>query len=76
MENSNINWTDHTWNPWVGCRHVSPEYREILHGVVKGIQDELRDKFNEFPQQEIAVAPMIVEGGESGTATFYREVAQ
>lgn len=25
MENSNINWTDHTWNPWVGCRHVSAE---------------------------------------------------
>jgi hypothetical protein len=30
----------------------------------------------EAPQQEIAVAPMIVGGGESGTATFYREVAQ
>jgi protein gp37 len=25
MENSKINWTDHTWNPWVGCRHVSVE---------------------------------------------------
>jgi protein gp37 len=25
MENSKINWTDHTWNPWVGCRHVSTE---------------------------------------------------
>lgn len=25
MEFSNINWTDHTWNPWVGCRHVSTE---------------------------------------------------
>jgi protein gp37 len=25
MENSNIAWTDHTWNPWVGCQHVSPE---------------------------------------------------
>ena len=25
MEFSNINWTDHTWNPWVGCRHVSAE---------------------------------------------------
>ena len=25
MEFSNINWTDHTWNPWVGCRHVSVE---------------------------------------------------
>jgi len=25
MENSKINWTDHTWNPWLGCRHVSTE---------------------------------------------------
>jgi protein gp37 len=25
MEFSNINWTDHTWNPWIGCRHVSAE---------------------------------------------------
>jgi len=25
MENSKINWTDHTWNPWIGCRHVSAE---------------------------------------------------
>ncbi len=25
MENSKITWTDHTWNPWIGCRHVSAE---------------------------------------------------
>ena len=25
MEFSNINWTDHTWNPWIGCPHVSAE---------------------------------------------------
>ena len=23
-ENSKIQWTDHTWNPWQGCRKVSP----------------------------------------------------
>lgn len=23
-KNSNIDWTDHTWNPWQGCRKVSP----------------------------------------------------
>ena len=23
-ENSNIEWTDHTFNPWIGCQHVSP----------------------------------------------------
>lgn len=25
MEYSKISWTDHTWNPWVGCSHVSQE---------------------------------------------------
>lgn len=23
-ENSNIEWTDHTFNPWIGCTKVSP----------------------------------------------------
>ncbi|CAG9186029.1 phage Gp37/Gp68 family protein [Cupriavidus pampae] len=23
-ENSNIEWTDHTWNPWEGCQKVGP----------------------------------------------------
>lgn len=23
-ENSAIGWTDHTWNPWIGCQEVSP----------------------------------------------------
>lgn len=23
-ENSNIEWTDHTFNPWIGCQKVSP----------------------------------------------------
>lgn len=23
-ENSNIEWTDHTWNPWIGCTKISP----------------------------------------------------
>lgn len=23
-ENSNIEWTDHTFNPWIGCAHVGP----------------------------------------------------
>jgi protein gp37 len=23
-ENSKIEWTDHTWNPWIGCTNVSP----------------------------------------------------
>src|SRR3984885_13381783 len=24
MEYSNIEWTTHTFNPWIGCQHVSP----------------------------------------------------
>jgi protein gp37 len=24
MKNSNIEWTDHTFNPWIGCTKVSP----------------------------------------------------
>jgi protein gp37 len=24
MEYSKIEWTDHTFNPWFGCQHVSP----------------------------------------------------
>lgn len=24
MKNSKIEWTDHTWNPWIGCLKVSP----------------------------------------------------
>jgi protein gp37 len=24
IENSKIEWTDHTFNPWIGCQHVSP----------------------------------------------------
>ncbi|NVN19449.1 MULTISPECIES: DUF5131 family protein [Flagellimonas] len=23
MRESNISWTDYTWNPWIGCRKVS-----------------------------------------------------
>lgn len=25
MENSHIQWTDHTFNPWIGCTKVAPE---------------------------------------------------
>lgn len=23
-QNSKIEWCDHTFNPWIGCQHVSP----------------------------------------------------
>jgi protein gp37 len=33
-ENSKIEWTDHTFNPWIGCQHVSPGcdhcYAEVM----------------------------------------------
>jgi protein gp37 len=43
MENSEIEWCDHTFNPWIGCQHVSPGcdhcYAEIMmdhrYGKVK-----------------------------------------
>ncbi|HTN60941.1 MAG TPA: DUF5131 family protein [Devosia sp.] len=35
-ENSSIEWTDHTFNPWMGCTRVSPAcdrcYAEVLVG--------------------------------------------
>ncbi len=38
-ENSNIEWTDHTFNPWIGCTKVSPGcancYAETLNNRMK-----------------------------------------
>jgi len=46
-KNSKIDWTDHTWNPWQGCRRVSPgcincymirdkiRYGQLPHNVVR-----------------------------------------
>lgn len=28
MENSKIEWTQHSWNPWYGCHKVSAGCRE------------------------------------------------
>ena len=30
MENSKIEWTDNTFNPWIGCQKVSPRLRPML----------------------------------------------
>ena len=38
MENSNIEWTDHTFNPWIGCQHVSP-------GCVRCYAETLNDRY-------------------------------
>lgn len=40
MENSNIEWTDHTFNSWIGCQKVSPGcdhcYAEEMNNRFKG----------------------------------------
>jgi len=40
-ENSKIEWTDHTWNPWVGCTKVSPacEHCYMFMGMKRTGQD-------------------------------------
>ena len=39
-ENSKIEWTDHTWNPWEGCQKVGPGcghcYAETRNAMVNG----------------------------------------
>ena len=37
MENSKIEWTDHTFNPWLGCTKVSDGCRDCY-------AEELMDK--------------------------------
>ncbi len=41
------------------------EYYDILHGIMNGIQDELRDKFNELPQQAVVTTQVAGESRES-----------
>lgn len=52
MENSEISWTDHTYNPWIGCTEVGPGcdhcYARLLmqnrHGRVRWGSGELRSR--------------------------------
>lgn len=32
-ENSKIEWTDHTFNPWIGCTKVSPGCKNCYASV-------------------------------------------
>ncbi len=34
MDYSKIGWTDHTWNPWQGCEHVSPACKFCYIGPI------------------------------------------
>jgi protein gp37 len=55
MKNSNIEWTDHTFNPWIGCTKVSPGcahcYAETLmatrYGRVKWGKGQKRERTSE-----------------------------
>jgi protein gp37 len=40
MENSAISWTDHTFNPWIGCTKVSPACENCY--AVRDAQDRFR----------------------------------
>ncbi|GCD54290.1 phage Gp37/Gp68 family protein [Acetobacter pasteurianus] len=42
-ENSSIQWTDHTFNPWIGCTKISPAcdncYAELFN-IFLALKDE------------------------------------
>jgi protein gp37 len=62
MENSNIEWTTHTFNPWIGCQHVSPGcdhcYAETLmdqryHRVAWGPHGERKRTTKQYWRQPL-----------------------
>jgi protein gp37 len=44
-ENTKIEWTDHTFNPWIGCTKVSPGGANLLRVGKK----HAGRKWNEYP---------------------------
>lgn len=68
MENSNINWTDHTWNPWIGCRRVSAEcdhcYADALvtNRMNRDFSVVWRTKTWDGPPMWNRKAPAVAEG--------------
>jgi protein gp37 len=65
MENSNISWTDHTWNRFVGCFPVSPEcdhcYADFLvrHRMGKNFNQPWLTKTGRHPFKWNAKAPEL-----------------
>jgi protein gp37 len=62
MEYSNIEWTTHTFNPWIGCQHVSPGcehcYAELMmdhryHRVEWGPHGERKRTGDQYWKQPI-----------------------
>lgn len=74
MENSKISWTDHTFNPWIGCTKVSPGcahcYAETLmdtrYGRVKWGKGQARSRTSHANWKEPLKwnhhAPMLASG--------------
>lgn len=46
--NSKIEWTDHTWNPWIGCAAVSPA---CDHCYAEALMDKRRGRVKWGPKQ-------------------------
>lgn len=61
MENSKIEWTTHTWNPWTGCVKVSPGcdhcYAERI-ATRFGRGEWTKDGLRSFPADEKWVEPL------------------
>ena len=51
-ENSKIEWCDHTFNPWIGCQHVSPGcdhcYAEAMMESLKAWVPLTYDAFTDY----------------------------
>ncbi len=45
MENSKIEWTDHTWNPWMGCNKVSDACTHCYIGPVLKRAGKVKEPF-------------------------------
>jgi protein gp37 len=76
MENTNIEWTDHTFNPWMGCTKVSPgcdhcyaerDMDHRLHRVQWGPQGErvrtVASNWRKPVQWNAAAAAFLAEHG-------------
>lgn len=53
-KNSEIEWTDHTWNPWVGCEKVSPGCKNCY--MFSGMR-----RFGRHPEQVERTKPTTFE---------------
>src|SRR2546425_12201725 len=50
-ENTNISWTNHTWNPWQGCRKVSPGCKHCY--AERLVEDRMGRDFKEIRRSSL-----------------------